>query len=247
MEINELLEVGLDEKEAAIYVAMLSLGSAGISLIARKSKQNRVTTYEVINRLIEKRLVILSFVGKKKVYTAESPDNLKLLIKQKLEKLDSILPELFALENKTTIKPKIRYYEGIDGIKRAYMASVNSIEDVIIGFVGAEQLTVRDDVLKTFWQTEYVPARRKNKKMGNIIVPDNAHGKELKLTQDENYRVVRLIPASQYNFEAEILAVDDVITLISYSKDEAFAISLQSKPMANTIKMIFKIVWNQAY
>ncbi|MFA6072274.1 MAG: hypothetical protein WC810_27240 [Janthinobacterium sp.] len=226
---------------------MLSLGAAGISAIARKSKQNRVTTYEVINRLIEKRLVILSFAGKKKVYTAESPDSLKQLIKQKLEKLDSILPELFALVNKTTVKPKIRYYEGVEGIKQAYMATVSSLENTIIGFVGAEQLTVRDDMLKTFWETEYVPARRKNNKMGKIIVPDNAHGKDLKLTQDDNYREVRLIPASQYNFEAEILAVDDIITLISYSNEEAFAISLQSKPIANTVKMIFKIVWNQAY
>ncbi|MBI5733705.1 MAG: hypothetical protein HY973_02045 [Candidatus Kerfeldbacteria bacterium] len=51
IDAKELQQFGLTEKESALYLAALELGSAFISDLARKSQLKRPTTYLVVNQL----------------------------------------------------------------------------------------------------------------------------------------------------------------------------------------------------
>lgn len=244
---QDLKEIGLTEDEAAVYTAGLELGPATVLEIARKTGLNRTTLYGVTERLMEKRLLTKSVAGKRTLYVAEPPEKLTLMLKDRLAKLDDLLPELLSLGRKSVYKPKIKYYEGLEGIKSVYRDSLQSKEHALYALVGVERLTAKSKELNAFWEGEYRIGRQKNKVVGKVIVPDNAEGRAFKEKDATSSRESRMVPANHYNFEGEVLMFDDIVCFISYTEDEEFALSLESKAIAKTLRMIWQIVWNAGY
>lgn len=85
MFIKELQEIGLDKKEAAIYLAGLELGETTVQRIAQKARVNRTTAYRILEILREKGL-ISSY--KKKGGTVIYAENPKKLYEKSKEKLN---------------------------------------------------------------------------------------------------------------------------------------------------------------
>jgi sugar-specific transcriptional regulator TrmB len=57
---DKLLQLGLSEKEAAVYLALLSLGKGTVTSITRKAGINRTTGYDILNALATKGIVSIS-------------------------------------------------------------------------------------------------------------------------------------------------------------------------------------------
>jgi sugar-specific transcriptional regulator TrmB len=120
-----LKNLDLSEKEATVYIASLELGLSTIQEIARKSQISRSTTYEVIESLTKKELMSALTKGKKKYFSAEGPERLMALIdikerefEKRKKELKAILPELKELSRLSRERPKIKFYEGKQGIRR---------------------------------------------------------------------------------------------------------------------------------
>ncbi|MFB6246313.1 MAG: TrmB family transcriptional regulator [Candidatus Pacearchaeota archaeon] len=116
--IKALKKFGLSDKEAETYIACLNLGTAKASVISLKSNIPRTLTYDILERLIESGLVSYSIKGGKKYFSANSPKELKRILEEKEEAVDSVLPELEKLQKeKESKKPIVEIYEGIEGMK----------------------------------------------------------------------------------------------------------------------------------
>ena len=63
-----LIEIGLSPREAKVYLAVLELGGANISQIAKYINFERANLYPIIGRLINEKFLEISFSGKRKVY-----------------------------------------------------------------------------------------------------------------------------------------------------------------------------------
>lgn len=129
-----LTEFGLNKKEVAVYLATLNCGPAFAARIARKAKLNRSTCYVVLEALIKKGLVSKSGPQRKLQFTAESPEGLLSLIREKQtraktleKKFLKILPELESLHNITEDLPKIKFIGGVEGIKWVYEDTLKSL------------------------------------------------------------------------------------------------------------------------
>ena len=74
--IKSLKNLGLNEKEARVYVALLQLGKATAYSVAKHSGLKKPTTYVILDDLIDKGIV--SKVPRAKImqYTAISPEDL---------------------------------------------------------------------------------------------------------------------------------------------------------------------------
>ncbi|MFC1678375.1 TrmB family transcriptional regulator [Patescibacteria group bacterium] len=118
--LKDLQEIGLDQKEAQIYLAILNLGKGTVSDISRKAYVKRTTIYEYIEKLIEKGLVIKTVEKKRIQYLAENPQKLAKIIERKKRKVESVLPSLSEIYSKVCHKPVIKFYEGIRGIRKMY-------------------------------------------------------------------------------------------------------------------------------
>ena len=147
---QELISIGLNEKEAKVYLASLELGQSTVQSIAVKAGINRATTYFIIDGLMQRGLVTSFNKGKKQYFFAADPERLieilekeKAQIESKKENLQKLLPQLRSLNNKQGGRPLVRYYEGKEGVTSmvdevlkaasgtVYMAySVDAINDV---------------------------------------------------------------------------------------------------------------------
>ncbi|MCR4277659.1 MAG: hypothetical protein NUV85_01430 [Candidatus Berkelbacteria bacterium] len=118
MERNKLLiDLGLSEKQARTYVAILELGSAPIKPVAQRSGVKRTSIYNFIDELVGLGLVTQTKVGRATHYQASPPSRLAELQRERLKSIEQALPEFTALYNTLSTKPRIHYFVGIEQMK----------------------------------------------------------------------------------------------------------------------------------
>ncbi|KKQ04014.1 MAG: Transcriptional regulator, TrmB [Candidatus Moranbacteria bacterium GW2011_GWF1_36_4] len=157
---KDLQSIGLEEKEAKIYLAALELGSTNIQDLAEKADIKRSTVYEILKKLEPMGLITESIKGKRKTYIASGPEKLKKNIKEKEQLINHILPELKSLNNTGNIKPKITYYEGRDGLRQIYNLALETTTKKVdwVSPIRAVMDTVGEKFLE-----EYIEKRAKEK------------------------------------------------------------------------------------
>lgn len=241
MNLKEILiNIGLNEKEAAVYLATLELGDSPASEIAIRSKLNRITTYDIIEKLTQKGFLSSYTHNKVKYFTATDPDEIRTDIRQKYLDFKSILPDLRRLHGKTT-HPRIKYYEGLQGIKKVYKDSLTAKTD-ILNYADSKSI-------RQFWPNyddEYVAERVKAKIFLKGIAPDDAHGQKLVAENKKSHREIRLIKPDKFGFSNEINIYDDKVSIISFGKEELIAMIIESPEIAETQRAIFMMAWQFA-
>lgn len=243
---DDLKEVGLTEKEARIYLAGLELGPVSIIDLARKTKENRTSLYHTVEGLIKRGFFTIIKKGNKKLYSPEDPGLLKRAAQQRLDQVSGIVKDLLALQKKGSLKPIMHMYDGMEGIKAVFQETIYAKEKTIYGFTGIEHLATASKSLMDFLLNEYTALRKKNGVFAKLIIPDTPGGRTYHASDNEKFRESRFVSADKYNFPSEYLVYDDVVCLLAFSEREQFAITIQSKAMADTMKMIFNFMWGQS-
>jgi len=136
MQIQIILKnFGLSEKEIAVYLALIELGSSSVRTISQKAKINRGTTYDILKSLIN--MGIISYYNResKQYFIAEKPETLLAVIEKKQEDLAEIkenieenIPLLKTLFEMQGGKPVVKLYEGIIGIRHILKDVLKSVE-----------------------------------------------------------------------------------------------------------------------
>jgi sugar-specific transcriptional regulator TrmB len=116
--------LGIGRNEAVTYAALLKIDSVSIRKIAVSTGINRGTTYDALKKLVTIGLVSVKRHGTREHYTAEPPEKIFDIIKDKRHELLSttiaakeIVPELAALKaNPTGGQPLVRFYENDEGV-----------------------------------------------------------------------------------------------------------------------------------
>jgi sugar-specific transcriptional regulator TrmB len=237
--INALKNIGLTEKEAKVYLAAHKIGTAPASQIAKMAKINRVTTYDILEKLKEKSLVS-SFTKKKiKYFSSINPEILVEEFENRTNTLRKSLPKFKSLSGEIN-HPRIRYFEGLEGIKTIYSDTLTSKTD-ILNFANSAEV-------RNAWPTydkDYIEKRIKKKIFLRGIAPEDSLGKKIKEKDQKSEREIRLIPAKSFNFTNEINIYDDKVAIISF-KDELIGMIIESSEIANSQRAIFEMCWKFA-
>ena len=107
---NEILkEIGLQDSEIKVYISLLKLKEATPSQITQYTGLHRSNIYDIIEKLKEKGLVSFVIKNNVKYFRASHPSKILDFIKEKEEKISTILPELINLsqEKEEDIKVEI--------------------------------------------------------------------------------------------------------------------------------------------
>jgi HTH-type transcriptional regulator, sugar sensing transcriptional regulator len=115
-----LLDIGLSENEAKVYLAALALGPTTILKLSKTANIKRTTAYSVVETIRQKGLISVEIKGWKKLFVVESPDKLKFILNEKRERLEKNLPDLFSIYNLKGDEGFIKYYEGVESVKSIY-------------------------------------------------------------------------------------------------------------------------------
>lgn len=238
--IHKILEgLGLQPKEAKVYLAALELGSSPVSAIGSKAKINRVSTYDILEKLAKKGLVNFMIKRDIKFYTATDPALVTEEFKKRADELEKALPELKRLRGETS-HPKIQYFEGLEGIKRIYADTLNSNSE-ILNYCNSQ--AIRESWPE--YDTEYVQKRIEKNIQLRGIAPDDEYGKKVQAKDSYSVREIRLISKDKYNFTNEINIYDNKVSIIS-TKDELIGMIIESVEIANTQRALFEMIWSFA-
>ncbi len=237
MQLNETLaQFGLINKEDDVYLACLELGQAGVSEIAIKANIKRTTTYDVLANLIKKGLIGQTIKGKKRLFYAEKPEKLNKLLEEKQNNLAEIMPILKSLHNTAGVKPKIRYYEGKEGLKEVYRDTLN--------YKGELLAFVTENIIKKLGQDfadEYIKKRKKAQITVKVIAPDLEELINYK-KQDKKYiKETRLVPANKFPFTIEMNIYGNKLAFMSFA--EEMGLIVESNEIADNMRSLFKLAW----
>ena len=238
--IESISVLGLNEKESKIYLSLLRSGNSPASLVAKNAGINRVTAYGILEVLEKKGLVQSAHRQGMQHFTALHPDLLVENAKQRTEMLEKVLPDLKSLMQHHDFRPSMRFFEGISGIKKAYQETLKSKTDILNY---ANSKNIRDHWPE--YDQEYVEKRKRKKIFLKGLAPADDFGDRV-LSEDKNsHRETRLIPHKFFEVENEIKIYDNSMMIASFMP-HPFAIIIESKPVADTQRQIFDIVWNAA-
>ena len=241
MLLKELEEIGLNEKEASVYLASLELGETNISRLAKKSKIKRTTTYLIVDSLKEKGLVSEIRKKGKSLFYAEDPRSIEDMLEEKKNKLAKIMPELLSFTNLIDKKPEIRYFEGDEGIKNIYKDMLKYPEKEMVSWFSDDYAKDFDE---SFFEDYFFKKRVEKKIFARIIVPDNKKTRLLKERDKEHLRKTKIISADLFDVKVEInIYGKGSVTIISFK--EKFALIIESKMIHDSLKNIFELIWNK--
>lgn len=245
---EKLKKLGLSDKESKVYLAALELGGDSVQNISKKSGVHRATTYLCLEKLKDLGLIIEQKKGKKTIYAGEYPEKLLTNIIQKqgdLKKreveITNLLPELKAIFNFSKDKPRIRFFEGKEGVKQIYMDTLYNNNEVL-AFLSIKKFD--PGLLKELYK-EYVPQRIKKNIKAYVIAPAEPKTVGYQERDKKELRETKLVNPKDYPFSIEIdIYSQNKVAFMSYSSKEMFGVIIESKEVYSTMKYIFKLVWN---
>lgn len=239
MQAKDFVKIGLDENEAKVYLAALELGEASVQQLARKSGVIRTTIYGIIPQLKGKGLLSSSSRKAKTVYVAESPAKLKDELKEKEHFLEKMLPELLSITNTIDKKPKIKFFEGVGGLKDVYLDTLEYHDQELLAWISEKYIESFDE---EFLYEYYVPERVKRKIWVRALAPNDPRISRFKKEDEKSLRRTRLIPADKFPFSVEInLYGKNKIGIVSF--EEKIGLIIESEKIYSTLKSIFEINW----
>lgn len=236
---RDLLNSGFSEKEAMAYLGLLELGEGSIAQITKKSGVKRATVYLEIEKLKEKGLISSAYRKKRLIFFAENPNKLKNNLEEKLKSLNVVMPELMAMANKIDRKPKIRFFEGEDGIREVYRDTLNYPNQEILLW-GTEDFVKYSD--EEYFLNHYIPKRKEKNIWVRAIAPKSDIISRYQEESQNQLRKMKLIQASNFKFSVEIdLYGKNKIMVASFQ--EKFGMIIESQKMHETLRGIFEIMW----
>lgn len=246
---KDITRLGLSDKEAKVYLASLELGPATVQIISQKAGVNRATTYVVIDSLMEMGLMSTYDEGKKTFFTAEAPERLleylkdqERQVKDKINILNEKMPELQSITNATVDKPKIKYFEGEEGLRAVQSDFVDSLNegDVIYTFLPYDNFYGTSLGERVATSTE----RRLAKKIEMHVIYNSKLGRQ-KAYEDEGKKALRkyiYLPFDKYPFEGGMNVYGNKIFMIDY-KGKTGGIVIENKTLADMLTTFFKYIW----
>ncbi len=119
---DELVEAGLTEGEARVYLALLEIGASTSGPIVEKSGVARSIIYQILERLAQKGLVSHTIKEKTKYFQAAQPDSILEYLEERQKKLEGskkklqeLLPKLSALASSAK-ESEVQVFFGFRGM-----------------------------------------------------------------------------------------------------------------------------------
>src|SRR4051812_6580516 len=107
---SALASLGLSEKAASIYLALLGKRRMAVAELSRQTNIKRATCYQYLDELLKRDFIIRAPVGKRILYSAASPQRILADHKRQSKDIEEVLSEINVMHEKAIHKPKVTFY-----------------------------------------------------------------------------------------------------------------------------------------
>jgi len=253
--VEKLVKSGFTEKEARIYVAILELGGAYPSKIAEYTDINRSTTYHILTTLSIRGIVSEIEKKSKIFYQIERPEKIIRYTEGRVrraheesDQMKSVLPDIEGLYGALGTRPKVSYYENIEGMMTIYtdMLATNKKYEMLAWSNAAE--------LENVFPSKFFEDFRRTKERIGIttkgIIPDTEADRTYNERLFKNYKKevipeIRYVNKEKFPFKGEITIYgDNKIAIINLNKQYLTGTIIEDETIYNMMKLIFDLSWN---
>ncbi|MBL4694640.1 hypothetical protein JKY72_04695 [Candidatus Gracilibacteria bacterium] len=242
---NFLSQLGLSEKESQVYLSSLKYGSQTASTLALKTKLPRSTVNFVFADLLHKGFASKESKSNSTYYTATPPEDIRYNLDQKkasLRKLESdfneILPYLEGLQTSGTPMPKVRYYEGLEGLYRTIDDCCD--QDETVHFISSHNNMhpkIRDYIEKI-----YIPRSQKHKNKNVMIINEGQSADTYLQKAAGVYKEVHKVDPQKNLFKLTTAIHGNNTLFISYAPEDLSGLIIENELIADHMRTIFDIV-----
>ncbi len=235
-----LHDLGLTQPETEVYVALLRLGGARASTVARDTGLKRTTIYAILKSLTRKGFVAMYMRHNTQLYYAERPERVKHFFTKKLTAFTELIPSLETLAKKNLKIEGVRPIETIDELKLFYQNILLEYKRKSYVIIGNSNAWLGYDI--DFF-THYREERAAAKISTRLLLTDDSRP----VNEIDNTKLLRTIKyaPSRYTFNSTIDIFDDKILIMS-PELSALAVVIAISPMVDVFKMIFEMLWDWA-
>ena len=149
-----------------------------------------------------------------------------------------MLPDLIVMHN-VEDRPKIRFYEGVEGLKQVY-------DDTLTAKHGILACSTYEDMHKVL--PNYFPGYYEKRAKKNIfargIVPDTPLSRERRIRDPQEARELAFVSQKDFPIPTEIDIYDNKVMIASWK--EKLGVIIESQEIADTLKSIFELALLQA-
>lgn len=239
MRTKDLGKIGLGDKEAEIYVAILSGGPLTLSRVASLTKINRTTLYPYIHSLLEAEYITQTIRGKRTLYVAENPIKLLRQLKKREHSLELLMPGLQEIYARTSHQPKITTYEGVEGIAKMFREAGEMANYVKTFFSPSKYLSI----LSMEEGNYFLEQTKKNGVRAKGLCSDSEEGRQFMKTYKDINMNMRLMPHG-ISFPVEFMIYNQRVLIVSF--EHRFAVLVESTDIKEFLEKMFDHFWGVA-
>ncbi|MBI4142954.1 helix-turn-helix domain-containing protein [Candidatus Uhrbacteria bacterium] len=234
------MSAGLDQRESAVYRALLASGPSPVAPIARRTNLHRPVVYRALAALESHGLVTNVTRGKRTHYVAEPPDRLRAMAASRAEELTSAIAALERVHARNRTRPSVRVLEGADGL-RAVLADLT--EKLPKGGTfyryssRAPALDAERFVPKDFRQ------RRDAKRLEQFVVTNAALRASPHRKRIECFSKVVPKVEDPFEYNVALLVYGDTIATVDYESETA--IIIENPRIAKFHARVFRLLFDR--
>lgn len=231
---KQLIQVGLEEREAEIYLQLLKKKKQTANEISKQVKINRSVVYSMLEKLIEKGLVSHILINNTKHFSANKPETLADFIKDKERILAALIPNLNSIKEQEKKEFSSQVYEGKKG-------GIAILKDIIRE--GKDYVSFGDngcfqEILGTH-ADQYARQLEEKKIKERLLVK-----KGVKLERLSKNTKVRYL-SKDFDFPTITTIYGDKVA-IAILEEPYHTILIKSQILAYTYKKMFEALWQIA-
>lgn len=250
MDLESLRRLGLTEGEIKVYMTLLEVGRAPITLLSHKTKLNRTSLYDVVDGLIEKGLVSFVFENKKKYFRAAKPDRLLEYLHEQQSRLkreeDELKATICVLEKIKPLKEEqlhVEIFRGKKGIKTiledVFKVCKRGDEVLAFGFGGSNLFKVLGHYYHHYIMRGIHEHGLKYRAISDEREQSEAYVKSLKKLPKTNVKFV----LQGFESPTHTRIFGDKVAIILIEKDPT-AILIDDAKVAKGYRQFFEFLWS---
>jgi sugar-specific transcriptional regulator TrmB len=242
-----LKQLDLSDAEAKLYLTLLQTGPTSVRDLALTVDIKRTTAYFYIDQLVDKGLIMKLIRGSKKLVAANEPENLKVLVEEKLKKANEVKKEFpTILESLTTAIPQdssvsnaeVRYYKGANGVRKIYEEALQA--ETLLSYAN---ITDIENMFPNNF-TLFTQAFKKNPKLTfyEIIEDSPASRAVVKALSQNTHYNFKFLPGDVKISASDILIYNGKVAIITV-RSSITGVIFHNVDYHNISKELFNFMW----
>ncbi len=252
---NDILtQLGLSSSESTIYECLLKNGQSTVGEIIKKTPLKRGVAYNILSDLIKKGLIsekkIKTGKGKEKVahFIPNHPEKLREYLENKKSQIDKVektfnanLPSFISDFNLISGKPGVRFFEGIEGVKKVLEDSLTS-KEIIYSYADLEAVVKYINKINQ----EYSKKRDALDVKKRVVFIDSPFTRNYLKNYHRETTFMKFIDHKLYSFNSVMQIYDGKISYITLSKTSKIGVIVEDKNIYQMHKSLFEFAWSKA-